>query len=908
MKIFGIRVLRVLASIVALALLSTIVNAAYSWMIVHRGPTTHQECAPGDMKIPEDQKPRISSRHVEVRVVDGQIHANILLEIPRTLPLVKLLQDASLRKELDDDEEFEEIQYRCMPRVTVDNASLRMQSISFESRSSSTDVTANLKFEPHHFWHGENSPEGWARVEVRADQTFEAQRSTVVLHASRVNPEGSPWPDRLDADAARWTNRLNAAYSVVSANLWIDASKASEEAHPQALSARSFLKKLPFDIRAGLNTLAAATPFLLLFFVLAIPQFPGRETFAPVVAVAAAMIALTGARALTYLAEPLTSSVGSLIVDLGKWVNLTSLDRDQGYAFGIDGVFLVMVMVAIPGLVTRLRVSLPSNPSDSVFAMPIARRWILFCALASLASMALFWHGVNTADSPDHWSNRALIARFLVGDGHGIDSVLQTLSSNMLTSVAFAGGLWICAYWMLREFAASQTPVFLALVATMFLLALQFACDFFWRDLTATTFLVFAIVTPAAIAITRLMVRATRILLDIARPPAPIWVLAWIVLMLVVVAWLAQPRSSNEMIGSRVNGVILPLSGIIATLALGLIILGLKRWNPPGDQVDLTSSVRLLAGAILCAFVLWPSRDWLELAVVLMLAWWMLRHLAFTAPSSAPVGFLALSTQSFRASIREIVLQSTAQNALRARHQQQASKLADGTIELEAYAEKVTRLDEDIAKRAAENSDLVDTGMSALTSGPAMLPWKRGLLGARLGAIAGAPWTLLFIVSSMSQSLNETNSEILSFVLATVFASIQWTIVGFVFLYFYPWIRGRTGFHKGWALFTSIAVPVIAGALVASALEPIEWPRTLFWLMQFLAVCMVVGVLGGDYEVLRTAGLGWRHLIDVHRLGKLTAWASSLLVALGAAISAALSTEAVRWLAAGAQLFTQNAK
>src|SRR5215217_6432288 len=55
--------------------------------------------------------------------------------------------------------------------------------------------------------------------------------------------------------------------------------------------------------------------------------------------------------------------------------------------------------------------------------------------------------------------------------------------------------------------------------------------------------------------------------------------------------------------------------------------------------------------------------------------------------------------------------------------------------------------------------------------------------------------------------------------------------------------------------------------------------------------CMLLGLISGDYETLRRAGLSWRHLIGVHNLGSLVAWGSSVLVAVGAAITTLLTSE-----------------
>ncbi|MEY3282876.1 MAG: hypothetical protein RIR86_889, partial [Acidobacteriota bacterium] len=69
-----------------------------------------------------------------------------------------------------------------------------------------------------------------------------------------------------------------------------------------------------------------------------------------------------------------------------------------------------------------------------------------------------------------------------------------------------------------------------------------------------------------------------------------------------------------------------------------------------------------------------------------------------------------------------------------------------------------------------------------------------------------------------------------------------------------------------------------------------------FWALQIFVQSMLIGLVAGDYEILRKAGYRFADLLEIHRLSSLSAWASSLLVAISAAIATLLTSGAVEVL------------
>jgi hypothetical protein len=99
------------------------------------------------------------------------------------------------------------------------------------------------------------------------------------------------------------------------------------------------------------------------------------------------------------------------------------------------------------------------------------------------------------------------------------------------------------------------------------------------------------------------------------------------------------------------------------------------------------------------------------------------------------------------------------------------------------------------------------------------------------------------------------------------------------------------GLAKGLALFVALAIPGLCVTLLLHPHAPGVLPAALPQLAQWLSFGLVLG-FAGDLRQLRTAGLGWRGLADVHNLTALTASLSTVTLALATAAAAALGTGA----------------
>ncbi|MFJ6900564.1 hypothetical protein [Streptomyces hokutonensis] len=164
-------------------------------------------------------------------------------------------------------------------------------------------------------------------------------------------------------------------------------------------------------------------------------------------------------------------------------------------------------------------------------------------------------------------------------------------------------------------------------------------------------------------------------------------------------------------------------------------------------------------------------------------------------------------------------------------------------------------------------------------------PWLRAKSCALAGAAFGLPWTVLDLVGSAD--LHPGGPYPLLIAVGTLLpALLRWAGYGFLFGYFFPLLRGRTGLAKALWLSTAAAGPALLELLLTPASAPV-WTRMVVSVLQLVTFALTLG-LWADRRVLAQYSYHWSRLADIHNLGSLTAWASTVTAALGAGLAALL--------------------
>ncbi|MEV6107096.1 hypothetical protein AB0M28_20620 [Streptomyces sp. NPDC051940] len=260
----------------------------------------------------------------------------------------------------------------------------------------------------------------------------------------------------------------------------------------------------------------------------------------------------------------------------------------------------------------------------------------------------------------------------------------------------------------------------------------------------------------------------------------------------------------------------------------------------------------------------------------------------FLLPSGQVARAAAVVSQdaaSHRRALGGTIMAGAARRQLHVARRTSREKTAEEGGSLAAQQRVIRRL-ELVAWRdrdAATGGSSPTTRERALGALASRSPWHRGIWGARWGLVFGLPWTAFDLAGTAS--LTHGDPYALLTVVGTLLpTALQWTGVGLFFGYFFPLLGGQSGLTKAMRLTTAaVALTVLETALVAHTGS--TWPTTTLAVAQLLAFCMSLGLLA-DRDSLARARYPWARLADVHNLGSLTAWASSVAAALAAAVAA----------------------
>ncbi|HYR29477.1 MAG TPA: hypothetical protein VEU30_13485 [Thermoanaerobaculia bacterium] len=464
---------------------------------------------------------------------------------------------------------------------------------------------------------------------------------------------------------------------------------------------------------------------------------------------------------------------------------------------------------------------------------------------------------------------------------------LILLVAAIVLSVA-AGGLaaYTCTIDAISRwaFAIAGVAAFLALLA-----AISEVVDGLWRQL------LFTILTLAGAALFFVVEALTRDL------PWFLVAAPFVAPMFYTMARLMFPRVSRSA---------LILAAVAAALVLSYGKPDYNPWKPwliSAIGFDLARTSMLFAAGLLIWLLYHLSRTgkWHKLergehavATVLMLLMFFVRwdNVVYAAIATA-AGCAVMRYWIFvrrriqdaadpnvHATIRDLIRLNEMESALRALKREMRSKLSKAEVGFHDYAMKVDALEAHVDQQRQKVSARPDLPPAAvLSSGPPVAPWKRGVESARYGLLFGIPWIVLFLREVHNYVAPQYVSDWGATLAAVIHVVAAWPLLGFVFGYFYPHLRGDTGISKGLYLFIAVTIPLFAATALASPASNAGWKALAYYALQLFIHCLFLGLVAGDYATLRASGLRWRHVIDVDNLGGVTAWGSSMVFALATA-------------------------
>ncbi|MEV3915001.1 hypothetical protein [Streptomyces canus] len=162
-------------------------------------------------------------------------------------------------------------------------------------------------------------------------------------------------------------------------------------------------------------------------------------------------------------------------------------------------------------------------------------------------------------------------------------------------------------------------------------------------------------------------------------------------------------------------------------------------------------------------------------------------------------------------------------------------------------------------------------------------PWKRAKWGALVGAVIGVPWTVLGLAGANPLSDGTESYPVAAWIAAVAPLTIGWIGYGMVYGYFFPLLRGQTGLGKSTWLFGCALFPAVLSTALGDP-SASTWKSTGLLAIQLFAFSMTLGVLA-DRQVLIKHGFRPGRLVEVHNMWSVTAWASSVAIAVGTGVA-----------------------
>ena len=179
----------------------------------------------------------------------------------------------------------------------------------------------------------------------------------------------------------------------------------------------------------------------------------------------------------------------------------------------------------------------------------------------------------------------------------------------------------------------------------------------------------------------------------------------------------------------------------------------------------------------------------------------------------------------------------------------------------------------------------------ALAFGPKTTAWGNAAYGTIAAAVFALPWIVLGIGEILDRPVFASGYPLWDIAADISFLVLQWLAYGFFLGYLFPYMRGRNGLEKGFGLFLAATLPALfLGTVVRQGQD---WAPLLFWMLQVLIHCLLLGLVAFDLATVRRSGYrDWRLVFEVLGMPRLGVSVSTLVAAIGAALVTLLSDQA----------------
>lgn len=361
----------------------------------------------------------------------------------------------------------------------------------------------------------------------------------------------------------------------------------------------------------------------------------------------------------------------------------------------------------------------------------------------------------------------------------------------------------------------------------------------------------------------------------------------------IAVGW-PMSDSVNSLRLFQVESLVVKLEGLLPFLfGLGFLI------RIPSDSRPGSVALRdedLMTGVfVFAALLVGPSTTSLWLPIPFLVALVLARYRLFRpATEVAESGEAELNDAAAMAAyLRKAMAGSYARTKLRAALDSLDDLLLKGTLAPKDYAEKKVGLQSHFESRA----DQPLTGIEDVSRPNRGAPWVFSVGGPdirrnaweclKVGAFLSVAPILIGIYQNLPNQAADSLFPLADCALYLLAALLYWLVLVCFFGIFFPYLRGRTGLTKGAGFACLLMIPHFV-LRVLEAQDFADMRPLLLWSLQILGFMSMLGLLAGDWRLLKSNGLRARNLLLVHNLPFLSAYASVIAAALVSTVAGLL--------------------
>ena len=308
-------------------------------------------------------------------------------------------------------------------------------------------------------------------------------------------------------------------------------------------------------------------------------------------------------------------------------------------------------------------------------------------------------------------------------------------------------------------------------------------------------------------------------------------------------------------------------------------------------QPAMLRTVRILGGCL--AVLLWSSSAawWyvpISFAVSVAAVWYLLLPRSRLVRAEALLSIdeaaqnRALAAMADAPPMRK-ALDSKIATALASIDADNAEDVAARTAALRVTRDQLRPVESTVAGIRVEPEELCFSHAAGISA------WHRARVAARDATLVASPWIFLSIRADVSRMSTGYHYRVGQFLLAVPFDVLWWTGLGLLFGWAFPVIRGVNGLAKAFALLATIAVPMLAVDLFPGPPTRHQFVNSVQTVAEAASVLLILGLLA-DYGLLKRAGFGFAKLVEMRRLSAVVTWATSVVVAIGVAVTSIIVT------------------